>query len=101
MCADFVFRLVGTIVLAALGVYLGAYLGSVSGGSGQMYATLFGLVGAFAGLIITPFLTTRPVRAIRRVLGAVSAQTLVSGLVGLIVGLMIAALLAFPLSLLP
>ena len=101
MSVEFIFRLVGMVVFAALGVYLGAYLGKISGGPGETYAAILGLVGALAGLIITPFITTRPVRALRRVLGTVSAQTLVAGLVGLIVGLMIAALLAFPLSLLP
>jgi len=101
MSVEFIFRLVGMVVFAALGVYLGAYLGKISGGPGETYAAILGLVGALAGLIITPFITTRPVRALRHVLGTVSAQTLVAGLVGLIVGLMIAALLAFPLSLLP
>jgi uncharacterized protein YacL len=101
MSVEFIFRLIGMVVFAALGVYLGAYLGQLSGGPAETYAAILGLVGAMFGLIITPFLTTRPVRALRRTLGTVSAQTLVAGLVGLIVGLMIAALLAFPLSLLP
>jgi len=41
------------------------------------------------------------VRSIRKALIRISAQSLMSGLVGLIVGLVIAALLTFPLSLLP
>ena len=65
------------------------------------YSFTIGLVGALFGLILTPYFTTRPVRAIRRVLLTVTAQTLASGLTGLIVGLIIAALLTFPLSLLP
>ncbi len=62
---------------------------------------LMGLVGMLVGLILTPYLTTRPVRRIRRTLLSVSTQTLASGLTGLVVGLVIAALLTFPLSLLP
>ena len=53
------------------------------------------------GLIVTPFLTTRPVRAIRSQMSQVSARTMISGTIGLIVGLIIAALIASPLSLLP
>jgi uncharacterized protein YacL len=59
------------------------------------------MVGALMGLVITPFLTTRPVRAIRGMVAQVSAQTMVAGLIGLIVGLIVAALISFPLSLLP
>ncbi len=58
-------------------------------------------MGALVGLVLTPFITTRPARAVRATLSKVSAQTLVAGLIGLIVGLAIATLLAFPISLLP
>jgi uncharacterized protein YacL len=101
MSAEFVFRLIGMVVFAIIGVYWGAYLGNISGGPSQTYAVLLGLVGALTGLILTPFITIRPARALRRVLADVSAQTLVAGLMGLVVGLIIAALLALPLSLLP
>ncbi|MFZ6019307.1 MAG: PIN/TRAM domain-containing protein, partial [Chloroflexota bacterium] len=53
------------------------------------------------GLILTPFITIRPMRAIRSLLTRVSAQTLFAALFGLIAGLIIAVLLAFPLSRLP
>jgi uncharacterized protein YacL len=101
MSAEFVFRLIGMVVFAIIGVYWGAYLASISGGPSQTYAVLLGLVGALTGLILTPFITIRPARALRSVLADVSAQTLVAGLMGLVVGLIIAALLALPLSLLP
>ena len=60
-----------------------------------------GLVGALAGLVLTPFVTTRPVRYIVSVLSKVSVQSLTSGLIGLVSGLIIAALLSLPLSMLP
>lgn len=53
------------------------------------------------GLVVTPFLTTRPIRSIRTRITQVSVRTMVAGLIGLIVGLIIAALVAFPFSMLP
>jgi uncharacterized protein YacL len=101
MSADFVFRLVGMVVFAVLGGYLGIYLAQLLGAPADMYGLLLGLVGALAGLVLTPFITTRPARSLRATLARVSAQTLLAGLIGMIAGLIVAALLAFPLSLLP
>jgi uncharacterized protein YacL len=101
MSIEFIFRLIGMIVLAVVGVYWGIYLGRMTGGIPELYAVVLGLVGALIGLVLTPFVTTRPARYLRSVLSKVSAQTLVAGLIGLIAGLLIAALLSFPLSLLP
>lgn len=108
MSADFIARLVGMIVFSILGVYLGSSLGglaqvdpSTPSFTVEQYAFTIGLVGALFGLILTPFFTTRPVRSIRGLLGRLSAQSLTSALIGLIAGLLVAALLSFPLSLLP
>jgi len=101
MSLEFFFRIIGMVVFFIPGMLLGARLSELAGGPKDTFAVLFGLLGALAGLILTPFLTTRPARAMRGVLAQVSAQTLVAGLVGLVVGLVVAALLAFPLSLLP
>lgn len=104
MSADFIVRILGMIVLGVSAVYLGISVGTsllVSQAEIVFYAVVFGLVGALTGLVLTPYLTIRPARSIRKALIQVDAQTLVAGLVGLIVGLAIAALLAFPLSLLP
>jgi uncharacterized protein YacL len=99
--AEFVVRLIGMVVLAIGGVYLGSYLSNLAGDQPLLWASVFALVGALMGLIVTPFLTTRPVRAIRSQMTQVSARTMISGTIGLIVGLIIAALVASPLSLLP
>lgn len=101
MSTEFIFRLIGMLVFAVLGVNLGIYLSSATDQSPELNGLLLGLVGCLVGLILTPYLTTRPVRAIRRNLLRVSTKTLIAGLIGLIVGLAIAALLTFPLSLLP
>ncbi|MDX1600816.1 MAG: TRAM domain-containing protein [Anaerolineales bacterium] len=101
MSFEFVVRLIGMIVLAVGGVYLGANLGGLAEGSEELYASVFGLVGALTGLVITPFVTTRPIRAVRAYMAQVSAGTLLASLMGLVIGLIVAALVSFPLSLLP
>ncbi len=101
MSADFIARLVGFFVFSILGGYLGADLAQATGTSVVYYTTLMTLVGALFGLVMTPFISTRPVRGIRRMIGQITAETLFAGLMGLIVGLLVAALLTFPLSLLP
>ncbi len=101
LSTEFIFRIIGMIVFTVLGGYLGAWLGRVSGAPLELYTVTFGLVGSLFGLVLTPFFTTRPVRALRALLGRLAAETLFAGLLGLIFGLLTAALLAFPLSLLP
>jgi uncharacterized protein YacL len=108
MSADFIARLIGMVVFAILGTYWGTQIGAMATANDVIptvpiaqYSFTIGLVGALFGLILTPYFTTRPVRALRALLSRVSAQTLTAALFGLIAGLLIAALLAFPLSLLP
>jgi uncharacterized protein YacL len=101
MSAEFIVRIIGMVAMAIGGIYLGVYLGDMASGPRELWAAVFAMVGALMGLVVTPFLTTRPLRAIRRIVSGVSAQTMVAGLIGLIVGLIVAALVSFPLSLLP
>jgi uncharacterized protein YacL len=104
MSSNFIVRVVGMVVLGISGIYLGISFSRallVPQTEILYYAVIFGLIGALIGLILTPYMTVYPARAVRRSLAQVDAQTLVAGLVGLIVGLAIAALLAFPISLLP
>lgn len=108
MSADFIARIIGMVVFAVVGVYLGSYLGGLASLSPdgtaftlEQYAFTMGLVGALFGLILTPFITIRPLLAIRSILARISLQSLFAALIGLVVGLIIAALLAFPFSLLP
>ncbi len=101
MSFEFILRLIGMIVLAVAGIYLGANLGELAEGSEELWASVFALVGALTGLVVTPFLTTRPVRAVRAHMAQVSAGNLLASLMGLVIGLIVAALVSFPLSLLP
>lgn len=101
MSFEFILRIIGMIVLAVAGGYLGFDLSRFSPSDAIRTILVFGLVGALTGLILTPYFTTRPARALRSLLGRLAAESLFAGLTGLIAGLLIAALLAFPLSLLP
>ena len=101
MSLEFVLRIVGMFVLGISGGYLGATLSQLAGGPPELWISVFALVGALVGLVVTPFITTRPVRSVRASMNQVSAQTMIAGVAGLIVGLLMATLVAFPLSLLP
>ena len=101
MSFEFILRIIGMIVLAVAGGYWGFDLARFSPSDAIRTTLVFGLVGALTGLILTPYFTTRPARALRSLLGRLAAESLFAGLTGLIAGLLIAALLAFPLSLLP
>jgi len=101
MSADFISRIIGMLVLAVGGVFLGIYLAAQLGGQPYQYAAIFFLMGALAGLVLTPYLSVRPFIAVRRRIRQAPAHQLLAGTLGLVVGLIIAALLVFPLSLLP
>ncbi len=101
MSFEFIFRIIGMLVLAVAGGYWGFDLSRFTSSDAIRTTLIFGLVGALTGLILTPYLTTRPARALRSLLGRLAAESLFAGLTGLLAGLLIAALLAFPLSLLP
>lgn len=104
MSAEFVVRIVGMLLLAVAGVQIGAVLANLANvpeSTRVPYVLIFTLVGALAGLVLTPWLTTRPFRILRSRIYQVPTSQLVAGVLGLIIGLIIAVLLAFPLSFLP
>ncbi len=108
MSADFIFRILGMIGFAIGGAFWGRSLGIAANVNPiattmtvDQYSFVIGSVGALVGLILTPYITTRPVRSIKKTLTTLSAQSLLSALIGLIAGLIVAALFSFPISLLP
>jgi len=108
MSVDFIFRILGMVILAIVGGILGNQFGEIANTSPsattfpvEQYRFLFGLLGALFGLILTPYFTTRPARAMRNALAKATTHALVASLFGLVAGLIVAALLAFPLSLMP
>jgi uncharacterized protein YacL len=98
---EFVLRLIGMVVLAVVGVNVGIIIAAVGGSPPELGAVIFALVGALVGLVATPFVTTRPARAVRDYIMQLSPSALLAAMAGLVVGLIVAGLLSFPMSLLP
>jgi len=101
MSAEFFLRIIFMILLGIAGGIWGHDLAKYNPTEVFRYTLGMAMVGALVGLILTPYFTTRPARGLRRLLGRMSAETLLAGIIGLVLGLLTAALLAFPLSLLP
>jgi uncharacterized protein YacL len=101
MSSEFFLRIIFMFILAIVGGLLGYDISKFNPAEAFRYTIGVGLVGALTGLILTPYFTTRPARAFRALFGRIAAETLFAGLLGLVVGLLTAALLSFPLSLLP
>jgi uncharacterized protein YacL len=89
------------ILFGVAGIYGGTYYARLAGTDPELMAQVFGLVGVLAGLVLTPWLTVRPIRATRALLAQLSIRTLIAGLFGLILALIVSGLLTIPLSLLP
>jgi uncharacterized protein YacL len=101
MSVDLIFRFIGLVVFSIVGAFVGNGLFHNIPSQQLLYTVISTLFGALLGLLVTPYLTTRPMRGLRTLLARLSAETLFTGLIGLVAGLLTAALLAFPLSLLP
>jgi uncharacterized protein YacL len=101
MSAEFISRIVGMILMAIGGVFLGIYTADITQSSPYQYASIFLLVGALIGLVLTPYVTVRPFLSLRKSIRQAPAQQLLSAVLGLVVGLIIAGLVSFPLSMLP
>ncbi len=101
MSIEFFFRLAGMVLLTILGVRLGLRVAQSLDQPIELQATTFGLLGALAGLILTPWLTTRPIGLLRRGISQIPVSQLIAGVLGMILGLVMALLVSFPLSILP
>ncbi len=101
MSLEFVFRLFGMVIFAVIGAQAAEFV-SVSGPGEQVRVIIaLTLAGAAIGLIIAPYLTTRPFVAARSQLQKMPATQLLSGVIGLAIGLSIAALISPSISSLP
>ncbi|GAB4283341.1 MAG: PIN/TRAM domain-containing protein [Candidatus Promineifilaceae bacterium] len=98
---EFVFRLIGAfgaaVGLAIFGIRLAQFLEAPP----DVYTVVFALVGFLAGLILTPFFTTRPLRYTAHKLANMPPERITAIIAGIFLGLVAAALLSLPLSLLP
>lgn len=101
MSADFISRLIGTIVFALVGARLGAAIPPAGTGlPDYLNVPILALVGVLIGLVLTPWLTVRPWRFIRQTVNEMSVDVLLTSIVGLAAGALVGLLLAYPLSLL-
>ena len=101
MSLEFIFRIIGMLILGIGGGYLGIVISGAAKQDPTLWASVMALLGALIGLVLTPYVTTRPARFMRNLIGQMPSQTLLAAMVGLIVGLIVAALLSLPLSLMP
>jgi len=98
---EFLSRIVGMIVFAILGARLGVEAARAFSLSELVITFFFGLTGILFGLIMTPWLTVRPVRWLSRSISEQPIEVLFTTFLGLLFGLLIGLLLSYPLSLLP
>lgn len=101
MRIEFVSRIGGMVLCAILGARLGAQQSEFLNFDPQSRAFLFGLVGILIGLIVTPWVTIRPIRFLRQSINEMPIERLMLTIIGAVVGLSLALLMAYPLSLLP
>ncbi len=108
MSIDLIIRLIFLLIFGIIGVFLGDPIGVLTQEIWPantwpivVFQILASLIIGFFGFLIGPWISIKPINAIRKRLTKLSAQTLVFGLIGLIFGLILAALLAYPISLLP
>ena len=99
---EFIFRLIGSVIFAVAFMLFGAQIaGNITGQDPIIVIIVFGLIGALAGLVLTPYLTLRPVQKVRRSLVTMPPERLLAIILGVFLGLFVSILFAFPLSLLP
>ena len=65
MTIDFLSRMIGTVIFALIGARLGVESATTIGLPADITAAIFALVGVLVGLILTPWLTIRPLRYVR------------------------------------
>jgi len=76
MSLEFFLRLVGMMVCTLLGALLGTDLSDALNLPPEATGLTFSLMGALAGLIITPWVTTYPARAAQRMIMEMPAESL-------------------------
>jgi uncharacterized protein YacL len=100
MTPDFASRIIGMVVFSLIGARLGTDWSAPLGLPPIVTTVIFSLVGVLVGLILTPWLSVRPLRAARKVINEMPVEVLSMGLLGMGGGFLVALLAAYPLSLL-
>lgn len=100
MPVDFTARMIGMFIFALVGARLGVSAAASLNLPDLAVSFIFALVGVLFGLIMTPWLTTRPIRLLRRFVTELPMEVLFTSLIGLFIALLLGVLLSIPLSLL-
>lgn len=101
MSMEFVWRLVGMVVFAMIGIRSLAFFNPDSPEESARIVTALTLAGAALGLLIAPYLTIRPFQIARVKIKQMPAVQLIAGVIGLAIGLAISALMLPSLAGLP
>ena len=105
--SELILRFVGMVVFATIGWGVGDYIATNLGAADALTvpylrpALALAMAGAGLGLLLTPWVTTRPAVWIRKKIRQIPARHLLMGTIGLAVGLVISLPLDFALSYLP
>ncbi len=98
---DFISRIIGLFVFTILGARIGADSAPSLDLPADAGAVIIGLVGALVGLILTPWITVRPVQAMNKAIREMPIHVFFVAMIGAFVGLGIGLMVSYPLSLLP
>ena len=108
MSAILISRIIGALVLGIIGAftslpiysYVQQFVDVLSLSQGVVTG-LSAVIFAGFGFLITPYITIKPFQSLIKLFTKSPIQSLMSGLLGMTIGLIIAAIMAYPLSLLP
>ncbi|MBL8134793.1 MAG: PIN domain nuclease [Anaerolineae bacterium] len=98
MTLDFASRLIGMVIFAFIGARLGVMTAPSLDLDELAVSFVFALVGILFGLVMTPWLTIRPVKSLRRMVNEMAIDVLFTTLAGIVLGAFIALLISVPLS---
>ncbi|WP_374689524.1 PIN/TRAM domain-containing protein [Promineifilum sp.] len=102
---EFISRIIGALVLGAALAIIGVQLAALVNLDPLRYGIAFGVGGGVLGVVLgflfTPYVTVRPINAVRQALSAMPLERLISLMIGVFLGLIAAALFSIPLSQLP
>lgn len=108
MSAILISRIIGALVLGIIGAFTSLPIYSyvqqfveVLSLSQGVVTRLSAVIFAGFGFLITPYITIKPFQSLIKLFTKSPVQSLMSGLLGMTIGLIIAAIMAYPLSLLP
>jgi uncharacterized protein YacL len=98
---DFLSRLIGMFVFIFVGARLGVDASDSLALPSDAASSLFGLIGALFGLIVTPWITIRPINYANTSIKEMPVEVFFITLAGGFIGVTLALLMAYPMSQLP